>query len=117
MKTILSIITASLLLASVSANASLWERTKAETLQTSVASTKAAAYQLGINKLMQLKAIPQRGLNLTASVHTRGFVESTLKINEGSFITVQERMIENGRLGYVGLVNIVYSYVENDSEN
>lgn len=118
MKTILSIITASFLLASVSANASQYKRTETDTLTTSFAASKAAAYQLGMDKLLQLKAIPQYKLRYSLHAHSGNrILQDTLRIDKGAYITVQERMVENGTLGYVGLVNIAYSYTEDDNEN
>ena len=118
MKTIPSIIAATLLLASVSATAgSSFEQTRSETLITSVAPTKAAAYQLGANKLAELKSDSSQQLEMALATPLGSIESDTLHLNEGGFVTIQERMNADGEIGYVGLVNVDFSFVEHDSDH
>jgi len=115
MKTIPSIIAATVLLASVSATAGNYEQTDHDTLVTSAAPTKAAAYQLGVSKLAQLESIsPSR---LSNALGVIGADDSTVHLNEGSYVETEERMSADGKLSYVGLINVNFGYTVNDSDN
>ena len=114
-KTIPAMIAASLLLASVSASAeSVVKRIESNIIKTSVVASQAEAFQLGQNKLSQINSTSQNKLSQLLRLHSGRPDLSTLVLNEGAFITVQERMGANGQLSYVGLVNVDYSYDEID---
>ena len=114
-KTIPAMIAASLLLASVSATAeSVVQRTETDIIKTSVVASQAEAFQLGQNKLSQLKATAQNKLSQVLRVNSGRPDLNTLRIEEGAFVTVQQRMEANGKLGYVGMVNVDYSYNQID---
>ena len=118
MKTIQTIIATSILLATVNASAgSIVQRTETETLTTVAAATKAQAFQLGIDKLSQLASSSGQQLDRKLRVHS-GYADiDTLKVNDGGFVTIQERMSSRGQLEYVGIVNVDFSYTESDNEN
>lgn len=124
MKTVQSIAMAAsiILVSSVSiANAAVYsagsgqEITKA--LSVGSAPTKQAAYQLGLKKIAQLQTLSSQNLSLALSAIGK-IQGSTLHLNGGSYITVQERMDTAGSIGYVGIVNASYHYLkESDSDN
>ena len=118
MKTIQTIIATSILLASVNASAgSIVQRTETETLTTTAAATKAQAYQRGIEKLSQLTSSSGKQLDQKLRVHS-GYIDiNTLKVNDGGFVTIQERMSSSGNLEYIGVVNVKFSYTDRDIEN
>lgn len=118
MKKITTLLATSVLLfGATAANAlTFMERSEKSTLITETASSRAQAYQLGANKLSALKSASQSQLtnnNITFSVDVD---ESSVRIENGAYVTVQERMDANGKIGYVGLVNFEISYIEEDSE-
>lgn len=124
MKTIQSIvIAASIILVSASsiANAAVYSGSNSQassnTFLVGAASTKQAAYQLGLKKLAELQTLSPQKLGLALS--TVGDIEgNSLHLNGGAYITVQERMDATGSIGYVGVVNVGYHYLKrNDSDN
>ena len=117
MKTIPSIIAASLLIASVSATASTYENSATDTLVTGPAVTQAAALQQASNKLSQLKSVSPRQLSWELSSNSVDALDDTFHLNEGSFVSTEERMDANGKISYVGLVNVNFGYTVDDSEN
>lgn len=122
MKIFQMIIVASILLASASVkiNASggfsggTTLRTETDTIFTLVVATKAQAYQNGMNKLTQLTSISQNKLGLSIRPHSGNPDLMTLHVRKGAFVTVQERMYSSGKIEYVGIVSIEYSYNQLD---
>lgn len=114
MKTIPLMIASTLLFASVTATAGTTVRSEHDTLATSFVTSKAAAYQQGENLLAQLKTDSAQKLSSSLSIHSGSADTSTIHLDQGAFVTVEERMDANGKLGYVGLVNVDYSYTESD---
>ena len=112
MKTIPTMIAASLLFASVSATANSVH----DIFLTPVAPTKTVAYELGLNKLSALKASSSYELSLALNAHLGDVDDETLRLEEGAYITVQERIDAAGKLSFVGQVNVDVSYdmFEND---
>ena len=113
MKTLPALIAASLLAASFSAVAN----SSHETIETPVAATKAAAYEQGVSKLSSLKNSSPAKLNYALGTYFGDIEESTLRIKDGGYVTVQERADANGTIGYVGIVNVDVDYQEHDSDN
>ena len=114
MKTLPVIIAASLLVASFGASAQINQRTESGTIATNVASSKVEAFKLGANKLSQLKSGSAQDLENAVVVHS-GYADlSTLRLNDGAFVTVEQRVSEDGKPGFVGLLNVDYSYTEID---
>ena len=119
MKTVQSfVIAASILLASASAVAGTMpysggnDRVESNTIVVSAASTKQAAYQLGLNKLAQLQAASPQQLSQALKVHSSNVDGTTLHLKEGGYVTVQERMNAKGNLSFVSSVNVGFHYLE-----
>ena len=119
MKTVQSfVIAASILLASASAVAGTMpysggnDRVESNTIVVSAASTKQAAYQLGLNKLAQLQAASPQQLSQALKVHSSNVDGTTLHLKEGGYVTVQERMDAKGGLSFVSSVNVGFHYLE-----
>lgn len=113
MKTLSKLIAASLLIVSVSASAF----TTSETIETPVAATKAAAYEQGVSKLSSLQSSTPGQLNYRLGTYYGDIEENTLRLNDGGYVTVQERAMADGTIGYVGVVNVNVSYERHDSDN
>ena len=113
MKTLTSLVAASVLLIGASAAQAFdFEQHKKDTLTTETASSRAAAYQLGTSKLSQLQSASPRQLFNELDIFSIDADVDSTQLNNGSFVTVQERMGANGQLGFVGLVNVDVSYNE-----
>lgn len=118
MKTLPAILATSLLLISFGASANdYFERVATETQSTQAAPNKAAAYQLGLAKLAQLKAQTSDQLSDTLNTPIGDIKYGSLNIKANSYVTVQERMDASGKVSYVGLVNIGYGYVLDDNDD
>ena len=119
MKTIQSIaLAASIILVSASAVAgtlpagSGYDRVENKTLVMHPAATKQAAYQLGLNRLAQLKTFSSQQLGQTLNINSFNAKGDTLHLKDGSYVAVQERMDANGNISYVSSVNIGMHYLE-----
>jgi hypothetical protein len=78
-------------------------------VQTSAASTKAAAYELALDKLEQLKQDSSVELNNDLG-HVTTYSNS-VSLNDDAYVTVIEKMDKNGELNYAGQVNVSVSYL------
>ncbi|GLS91181.1 hypothetical protein GCM10007916_22500 [Psychromonas marina] len=81
-----------------------------EVVTTVAADTKAAAYELGLNKLTDLKAATPSQLEKDLggiSMQTAG-----VYIEDGSYITVAEKMGADGQMLYTGVVHLSITYSE-----
>ena len=117
MKTLTTLVAASVLLIGASAaQAYDFERHTKDTLTTETASSRAEAYQLGTSKLSQLQSASPRALYNELGLYSSEAVETSTRLNDGAYVTIQERMGANGQLGYVGLVNVDVTYLE-DRDN
>ncbi len=114
MKTIPAIIAATLLLASASVSAEITKRSDSSTFVMNSVQTKQSAYQLGQSKLIELQTLSPRQLSRALQVHSVTADVQTLKLNNGGYVTVQEKMDANGEIAYVGLVKVDFSYLEID---
>lgn len=112
MKTIRFLIAASLLFASVSAFASYTKLTRSTIRLTNITATQAEAYQLGLNKLSEIKSTPQYQLGLVIHVPGNKYDRFSLRVNEGGFVTTRQRTTSSGKLGFVGVVHFDYSYID-----
>ena len=122
MKTIQTIIATTILLASVTASAAVFNnngsstsRTESGTFTTAMAGSKAQAYELGKTTLSELESISHGQLATRVGVHSGSANLDTLHMKDGAFITVQERMSSNGKIEYIGIVNIEVSYQQADN--
>ena len=113
MKTIPTMIAASLLVVSVSATAD----SANDTLVTEVVPTHEAAYQLGVNKLSVLKNSSSFQLSYLLNTPLGDIEDGSLRLKDGAFITVEERMNADGKLGYVGQVNVSVNYEMHESDD
>jgi len=77
-------------------------------LETENVATKAVAYDLAFDQLEALRADSAAQLNRDLG-HIAPDSRS-LTLEDGSYITVAERMNANGDTSYTGLVNVKFSY-------
>jgi len=77
-------------------------------ITTADVATKAAAYELAVDKLDTLQTDSSAQLNSDLG-HIAPDSRS-LVLNEDGYITVMEKMNEKGELLYTGLVNVNISY-------
>jgi len=81
-------------------------------VHTADVATKADAYKLAFDQLETLQADSSSQLN-NALGHVAPDSRS-LVLDDGSYITVAERMNTNGEITYTGLVNVNVTYEIND---
>ena len=113
MKTLTSLLATSVLLISATAaNAYNFQQHERDVLTTETASSRSEAYQLGANKLAQLQSASPRQLFNELDIASIDANKRSTRLNSGSYVTVQERMGSNGKIGFVGLVNVDVSYTE-----
>ena len=79
-----------------------------KTVKTADVETKAMAYELAFNQLNTLKSDSASQLN-RALGHIAPDSRS-LVLDDGSYITVTEKMNANGETSYTGLVNVKITY-------
>ena len=111
MKTLTTVIATSVLLlgATAASAANLYQDPTSVTTDTF--NSRTQAYQAGINKLSSLKAATPEQLSNEIDLFVTGNMkEDTIHLEDGAFVTVQERMSGNGQLEYVGVVNIDVDY-------
>jgi hypothetical protein len=109
--------TSVLLLSATAANAHTFrDLSEKSTIMTEAASSRAQAYQFGANKLSALKSASQSQLTNNNITFSLDVDESSVRLENGAYVTVQERMDANGKIAYVGLVNFEISYTQEDSE-
>ncbi|RVU80670.1 DUF3316 domain-containing protein, partial [Leucothrix sargassi] len=112
------IATSVLLISATAANAnSFFEETSSKTITTGFADSRDAAYQSGIDKLSALKSVSPYQLSEEVGLFESDIQEDTVKVSEQSFVSVQERMNADGKLGYVGVVNIGINYETYEGDN
>ena len=111
MKTLTTLIATSVLLlgaTSVSA-ANLYQ--DPTSVMTDAYSDRSVAYQAGMNKLSALEsATPEQLSNEIDLFVTENMEVDSVELENGSYVTVQERMNSNGQVEYVGVVNIDVDY-------
>ncbi|RVU80666.1 DUF3316 domain-containing protein [Leucothrix sargassi] len=116
MKTLVAMIASSIFIVNA-ANASYFEETSHDTLRTELSSSKEAAYQAGLDKLNDLKSSSSRDLYNKVGLFASDIKSDTVRLNDGAYVTVQERALPNGQKAYVGVVNVDVSYETHDSDN
>ena len=125
MKTFQSmVIVASIILVSTSVTAeplrtSINKRaqTDSNTLEMNAESSKQAAYQLGLRKLTQLKAMPPKKLNRALHVGSSRIDVKTLHLEGNGYVTVEERMDTDGKPNFVSVVHVASHYLEYPRRN
>ncbi len=86
-----------------------------KTVAVAPTSTSDEAYQLALSELHLLKAMSAQELNNELLILTFNVNSNSTHLENAGFVTVQERMNENGELEYVGKVNVKVHYVERDN--
>ncbi|SVD82373.1 uncharacterized protein METZ01_LOCUS435227 [marine metagenome] len=86
-----------------------------KTVSVAPTSTSDEAYQLALSELHHLKTMSAQELNDELRVLTFSVNSKRTHLENAGFVTVQERMNENGELEYVGKVNVKVHYVERDN--
>ena len=123
MKTVKSIVLAtSIILLSVSGVASasptsgINSKSSFSSIELNGASTKQAAFQIGTKKLAQLRDLSSNELGLALRVH--GDIQgNTVHMNNGTYVTVEERMDSSGNMNFVSMVNVGYHYLKPHDDN
>lgn len=92
-------------------------RTDAKTLQVAPTKTKQHAYEAALSKLNALEDTSSIDLNKELKVWSINVQPHKTHLKEGGYVTVQERMNNNGEIEYVGLVNVKVHYIERNSNN
>lgn len=78
-------------------------------IPTEEVSSEAVAYELALEKLQTLKADSAVELNNDLGQIAYHSPRS-LSLNDGSYVTVAEKMDANGELSYTGLVNVSVTF-------
>ncbi|CAH8206307.1 DUF3316 domain-containing protein [Vibrio aestuarianus] len=86
-----------------------------KTVSVAPTSTSDEAYQLALSELHHLKTMSAQELNDELRILTFSVNSKRTHLENVGFVTVQERMNENGELEYVGTVNVKVHYVERDN--
>ncbi|GLQ30263.1 DUF3316 domain-containing protein [Litoribrevibacter albus] len=93
-------------------------RNQSKVIEVLVSSSRQAAYQGALSKLDALtKSAPE---SLTSALHVGGgndIDQNSLHLKEDNFVTVTERIGQDGNVQYVGLVHVNYHYIEDKSRN
>ncbi|MGX9418970.1 DUF3316 domain-containing protein [Vibrio sp. RC27] len=77
-------------------------------VKTSDMSSKEAAYELALDKLEVLKN--DTAVELNKDLGNITAYSNSVKLNDGSYITISEKMDENGNILYTGQVNANVTY-------
>ena len=118
MKTLSTFLATSVLLISATAaNAAYFEDNISSTLRTDMTDSRATAYQAGLDKLTQLKSASPLELSSELFISAHVDENSVHLNNDSSYVTVQERSLPNGKVGYIGLVNIDLGYTEEHEDD
>ncbi|WP_229608313.1 DUF3316 domain-containing protein [Vibrio parahaemolyticus] len=89
------------------------EETKA--ISVTPTATSDEAYQQALSELNSLKTMSARELNKELNILTFNVKSRSTHLKDGGFVTVQERMNEDGQLEYLGKVNVKVHYAERDN--
>jgi hypothetical protein len=98
------------------ASATAMANSSSETVLTPIAPTKAAAYEQGVNKLSALKNSSPSQLRRSLKTPFGDIESDSLSVQDGGYVTVQERADVNGKVGYVGIVNVKVNFEMHDSD-
>ena len=107
------IATSALLIGPAAANADFLSQgllTNSNTLLTEPQNNRADAYQAGVDKLYTLKASSPRQLSSELGLYSSSIDKSTVQLDEGAYVTIEERVNTSGQLRYIGVVNVNVSY-------
>lgn len=91
-------------------------RESMKTISVASMTTSDEAYQQAMSELNTLKTMSVQELNKELNILTFNVKSRSTHLEEGGFVTVQERMNENGQLEYLGRVNVkVHYYAQRDN--
>jgi hypothetical protein len=79
-------------------------------ITTQSTDSKESAYQNAQLKLIELKESSPKELKEQLNVFSAHYVEDSVRLQEGAYITAQEYINEDGEVQYKGLVNASYEY-------
>ncbi|TOL11662.1 hypothetical protein CGH93_04990 [Vibrio parahaemolyticus] len=90
-------------------------REEMKTISVTPMATSDEAYQQALSELNSLKTMTARELNKELNILTFNVKSRSTHLKDGGFVTVQERMNEDGQLEYLGKVNVKVHYAERDN--
>ncbi|WP_104040856.1 DUF3316 domain-containing protein [Vibrio hyugaensis] len=90
-------------------------REEMKTISVEPTATSDAAYQQALAELNSLKDMSSRELNKQLNLRAFDIASNSTHLQDGGFVTVQERMNEQGQLEYQGTVNVKVNYAQRDS--
>lgn len=90
-------------------------REEMKTISVTPTATSDEAYQQALSELNSLKTMSARELNKELNILTFNVKSRSTHLKDGGFVTVQERMNEDGQLEYLGKVNVKVHYAERDN--
>jgi hypothetical protein len=87
-----------------------------KTVSTDAVGSKQKAYTLGAEKLSEFEDMSGRDLNAAlVPVRTYGSARNSTHLEDGGYVTVQERLNTQGQLEYVAKVHLYVHYKERDN--
>jgi hypothetical protein len=110
--TVMTMTSASALAQPLYAAGNYVSREEMKTIYVAPTSSSDEAYQQALSELNTLKSLPASELNKELNILTFNVKSRSTHLKDGGFVTVQERMNENGQLEYQGKVNVKVHYVE-----
>jgi len=106
-----------LLISATAATANDFGRTVKDKIMTETATTRAAAYKAGTDKLSELKSASPRELSNELGFFSPDIIERSVRLDSEGFVTIQERLNADGKFGYVGVVNVDVNYQTHKDDN
>jgi hypothetical protein len=106
------IATSALIIGPTAANAAYFGQStdsKSE-IRTEVKTSREAAYEAAAEKLYSLKSISSRELAIELELYSSSIDKNTVQIDEGSYISIEERVTMKGELRFVGVAHVHISY-------
>ncbi|MFH0267276.1 DUF3316 domain-containing protein [Vibrio rumoiensis] len=89
-----------------------------QTVSTDAVGSKQEAYTLGAEKLLEFEGMSGRDLNADlVFIRSYGIGRDKTHLEDGGYVTVQERLNTQGQLEYVAKVHLHVHYTERDSNN
>ncbi|MFC1236700.1 DUF3316 domain-containing protein [Vibrio sp. F74] len=88
-----------------------------KTIRVEPVETKKLAYEIALSELNALEISTASGLNSALNITNFSIGSNKTHLEDGSYVTVQERITSEGEMEYVGLVNVKVHYIRRDSNN